>query len=86
MTPQEKALDLIVKFENIEMILEEKGEYDYYPSIPGEVAKKAAMICVDEIIPCTWKLQTYKRWTLIDVAEETTTEYWNQVKIELQKL
>jgi hypothetical protein len=81
MTPQEKALDLIVKMENIEMILEDKGEFDYYPTIPGEVAKKAALICVDEIMKSGDDMYESE---MVHFRETGHFEYWQQVKIELQ--
>jgi len=85
--PKIKAQELINKHreyaDGSEFDGDEWGWSDYAEHVN---AKQAALITVEQIIPCTWKMETYKKWGFIDVAEETTTEYWDQVKIELQKL
>ena len=74
MSPKEKAKELLGK---------------YVPITPNAalwVHKQCALIAVDQILPCTWKLETYKRWGLIDVDEITTTEYWEDVINEINNL
>jgi hypothetical protein len=52
-----------------------------------EYAKRCALIMVDEILPNTWKLTTYKKsFGFIDVDQGLTTEYWEDVKKEIQQL
>lgn len=47
---------------------------------------RSAKICVEEILPCTWKLKTYKKRGYVFVDERTTTEYWEQVLKEIKQL
>lgn len=78
LTPKEKAKELVDKFKpycNIQVA---------FPKALTAAAKQCALITVDEILPCTWKLATYKAWKFIDVSPETTTEYWKQVKEEIK--
>lgn len=83
MIPKEKAVDLYERF---------------YYALPSEdddgraedlLAKKLALICVDEIIKVApsdkYRLKEYED---IDyqIDEELTFEYWIKVKNELEKL
>lgn len=74
MTPAEKANELFDKFYK---------ELDGYGILPPHhmqsMAKNLSIICVEQIIPCTWKMSTYKKQGYIDVDEITTTEYWEEV-------
>lgn len=95
MTPEEKAKELIKKYE-VEIATSDfhvpefitgvpmaDGSYAYSKILREEtfsLAILSAIICVDEILPCTWKWETYKKLGYISVAEETTTEYWQKVK------
>lgn len=79
MTPESKAKELLgVFYEAINDGIVGPGK--------GYAAKQCALITVDEIIHCTWKLKTYKKNGYIAVAEEKTTEYWQQVKQAIEKM
>ena len=76
MTPKEKAIDLTADFYNIK-----SNEPDY--GMEWEMAKKCALIAVDEIlniIPC-YEEYGSNGWVLID-----NSEYWEEVKKEIEKL
>ena len=76
MTPKEKAIDLIADFYDIK-----SNEPDY--GMEREMAKKCALIAVDEIlniIPC-YEEYGSNGWVLID-----NSEYWEEVKKEIEKL
>lgn len=69
MTPKKKAIDLILKFQF-------KQE-----NIRKELAKRAALIAVDEIL---WEIIKYA-----DNSKEYVIEnlkYWQEVKQEIEKL
>lgn len=79
MTPEQKARDLFDKAEGYSInIFSQESQ-------PWKQKELAILFC-NEIIPSTWKLSTYKKWGLIDVDEVTTTEYWEQVKLEIQSI
>lgn len=85
MSPKEKAKELFnkyCKFLWYGVIIDPDPKY----ALLRKRATEAAIIAVDEIIPCTWKWKTYEMLGYIDVDQITTTEYWNDVKTELQKL
>lgn len=71
-TPKEKANDLVVKF--IQFVpADETFEFLY--------AKKCALIAVDEILNSIKSAQ-FRVWH----HEEMTSEFWNEVKTEIEKL
>jgi len=80
MTPEEKAKELINKFIAHASWGRDSDDEEWANSS----AKQCAIICVEQIMPCTWKLSTYKKNGYISVAEETTTEYWQEVLSCLQ--
>ena len=71
MTPQEKATDIFNKMFNYRQLSAD------YTSV--ESVKVCALIAVDEILKIT---------SLINdgCGEETTLDYWEQVKTEIEKL
>jgi len=68
MTPKEKAQELVNKFAK----LPEEGTLMWYLSF--EIAKKCALIAVDEILSVIW----------INLDDEV--DYWAEVKQEIEKL
>jgi len=78
MTPQEKAKELGSKF-NFEHI----GQ-NYILHQTVDESKRCALIAVEEILKRTRSVDTMPpNYQKID---ENTKEYWEQVKIEIQKL
>ena len=71
MTPKEKALDLIHKFEHA------KKYSNVTNAMSKELAKECALIAVDEIV------QSRKDDNIFRVQDLT---YWQQVKQEIEKL
>jgi len=67
MTPKEKAQELVNKFAK----LPEEGTLMWYLSF--EIAKKCALIAVDEILSVVW-------YVPVDI------EYWQDVKQEIENL
>ena len=69
-----------------------KELYDkYYDAIrehwdAGTVSKQCALIAVDEIIETTFTKALFIHWKFIDVQDISTTDYWQQVKQEIEKL
>ncbi len=82
MSPEEKAKEI---FDNFSFNRKRDGSVEYI-RLSSDDAKKCAIICVEQIIPCTWKLSTYKKQGVIDVDERTTTDYWLEVKKELESM
>ena len=70
MTPKDKAVELIDK-----MMYEIK--YNCQPTLSGMVAKKCALIAVDEIISI--KLLWFQK-------ETKELDYWKEVKQEIENL
>ncbi len=70
MTPKEKAEELVEKFTDIE------NEYNEYSDF--KQAKQCALIAVNEIIKVACDYSDYD--------ETVTKEYWEKVKIEIDKL
>jgi hypothetical protein len=72
-TPEQKAKELVSKY------------YDILPNwVNIDDAKQCALIAVEEIIKRTRSVDTMPHnYQKID---ENTKEYWEQVKIEIQKL
>jgi len=68
MTPKEKAIDLIYK-------------YDFTSCMSEEQVKQCALICVDEI------LNQYNNCKFdYKILYEQESEYWQEVKTEINKL
>lgn len=85
MTPVEKARNLVNEkfYQQLTLHLNVSNNSKQM----WEYAKKCALIVVEEIIPNTWKMTTYKKsFGFINVDEELTTEYWQQVKKEIEAL
>ena len=74
MTPKEKAEDLINKMLGLE--IEDITKFDY---IDHEAAKHFALIAVDEII----KANPYE---VSKTDMDSTIDYWQEVKQEIEKL
>ena len=76
MTPKEKAIDLMAGFYDIK-----SNEPDY--GMEREMAKKCALIAVDEILNSNPSYDDYgcNGWIIID-----NSEYWEEVKKEIEKL
>jgi hypothetical protein len=75
MTPQEKAIELVDKF----YLIEESQECDAW--IDGYLAKKCAIIAVEEIINANG---LHPNDTDYDYNKSEV--YWQQVKTEIEKL
>jgi hypothetical protein len=78
MTAKEEAQELIHKFAKPIDALHK------YPMC-YETSKQCALIAVDEIILTTFKKESWDKWFLIPQIE-STTEYWQEVKQEIEKL
>ena len=82
MTPKEKADELIVRFgyvENIDDIIVRHG---------NKRAVMCALICVDEIIqtkPLEKDYEDHGRGG-VEIWYNDMTDYWKQVKLEIEKL
>jgi hypothetical protein len=75
MTPQQKALQLIDKFENYSFMDIDKKISSF------NSAKQCALVAVDEIINTGLLLDSS-----IYVMVKTSLDYWQQVKQEIEKL
>ena len=71
MTPEEKAIVLVYKFDNC-------MEF----STPQRFAKQCALIAVDEIIKEAYPLELHPLGTYTNPK----IEYWREVKTEIEKL
>lgn len=71
MTPKEKAEELIEKFYYI------KSNSEYF-GVNWEIAKKCALIAIDEIIKQCWDYR--------DIDLQASYDYWQEVKQEIEKL
>ena len=75
MTPKEKAIELVDKFKEL---------YDY-----GSLSKDSALIAVDEILNMNWCLPlvlTIQDEKDIENSIKILSEYWKEVKQEIEKL
>jgi hypothetical protein len=72
MTPRDKAEELVNKFQQGVQIIEEDNDSERF------YAKQCALIAVDEIIKSHYKVFTG--------INNSTLEYWQQVKQEIQRL
>ena len=85
MTAKEKAEKLVDSF-----LTASFGTMEEYVPVPKEFAKQCALIAVDEILNCSPTLPTKDGFGLnefpvtFDIVE--ATEYWQQVKIEIENL
>jgi len=73
MTPKEKAEELINKF------LIQTENYTYC-GLYRTVAKKCALIAVDEI------MEEIKKWNMSVIDYGNRIQYWQDVKQEIEKL
>ena len=87
MTPKGKAIEIITKYQNIEFLstnLDEFGEKDIR-NMGYKRAKQCAIIVVDEIIDNTIGFDS----SVIEATDEdiySDLEFWEAVKLELEKL
>jgi hypothetical protein len=81
MTPKEKAQELVNKFAK----LPEEGSLMWYLSF--EIAKKCALIAVDELIKYHDDLMDVVRYELpSNIVAVIPYKYWDDVKQEIEKL
>ena len=73
MTPKEKAIELVERFNVLQTFIE---GFDY------EHAIECALIAVDEILNYDLKAKTESQF----VIERRIEEYWQEVKQEVEKL
>lgn len=75
MSAKEKALEIYNKYQNTAPALEANRK-----------SKNHALIAVEYLIESTFsRAGSWEKWKIIPVIE-CTTEYWQEVKIELEKL
>lgn len=72
MTPKEKARELVLKY----LKLQEKDSYNWFNK---NLAKQCALIAVDELIKDNLHNENIVNGGL-------NAEYWQEVKIEIEKL
>ena len=84
MTPQEKANELVDKFDNFDVLGENHN---------GFTAQQCALLAVDEIIyayPHTYDMEKDStkdgKDIFIIMNVRSNIEYWNEVKKEIEKL
>jgi len=81
MDAKEKAEDLFTTYRFALSIPNAPlGEYK------DQIAKQCAMIAVDEIIETTFMKATYIDWGFVAIQKISTTDYWQEVKEEIEKL
>jgi hypothetical protein len=73
MTPQEKAEELLEKYDETLTYLESKSK-----------AKQCALIAVDMLIKCTPSMNIYP--PNFQSKNPRVKEYWQEVKTEIEKL
>ena len=74
MTPKEKAIELVNKFNHFRDT--KKKEYIIYQDPTESI--RCALIAVNELIEFTYNYTDYN--------EKSTKEYWQEVKQEIEKL
>ena len=89
MNAEEKAKELIERFNHAQCILLQKGGVIPLGEIEWKISKQCALICVDEIIKEV--LQMDEKWHDNEDAPLTSVfnysyEYWQQVRKEIDKL
>lgn len=86
MTPKEKAIELISKFQEIETDNTIDGGYTFY-KVDYEAAIKCAIVAVQEITElATWVDPNLVRDYPKEYDQEDTYEFWVEVYKELEKL
>ena len=81
MTPQSKAFELIEKYQSGYV----SDGFNYQFKNDDEDAKHCALIAVDEIISiCPY--QNYKKTLCPYDGAELSADYWQEVKLEIEKL
>jgi hypothetical protein len=80
MTPKEKAKELVDRFTK----LPEEGSLMWYVSF--EIAKKCALIAVDEILKVTAPIIDRFEPYYQELTSEMTQEYWQEVEQEIKNL
>jgi len=83
MTPKEKAIELIDKFGNIEIMFESQiGNIKHDEQ--SKASKQCALIAVDEIIQ-SCPLEPAHPYDYV-IAEREAMDFWQEVKQEIEKL
>jgi hypothetical protein len=84
MTLQEKAKELVAKYQNID--IEIGGQYDGYLTMNLQDAKQCALVAVDEILKASPSkpIESDNGSYSSDIIE--SIEYWQEVKTEIEKL
>jgi hypothetical protein len=72
MTPKEKAEKLVLKY----LMLQQEGSSNWFHKI---LAKKCALIAVDELINNDFAFETFE-------SNSLNSKYWYKVQNEIQKL
>jgi hypothetical protein len=81
MDAKEKAVELFTTYRFALSIPNAPlGEYK------DQIAKQCAKIAVDEIIETTFMKATYIDWGFSAIQKISTTDYWIEVKEEIEKL
>ena len=87
MTPKEKANEILDKFRKFVRYWDSYNDCPLPEKKVMKELKQCALIAVDEIINnCTWSWDWYKKQGYIDVQDELKTDYWHQVKKEIEQL
>lgn len=86
MTPKEKAEELLNKYINSSVVIDEKNKY-FHPK-PYDLAKQCALIAVDEIIRvCPYfDLKIRETEDQLSAFDFQFVSYWQEVKTEIEKL
>lgn len=79
MTPQEKAKELVDKFKSIDIECRDSIEGTYFMCMRNLDAKQCALMAVNE-------LYRIAPWSLENDIQDDSKQYWNLVKIEIEKL
>lgn len=86
-TPQEKAKELVERFENHSKHTEyvDDNRYKHNSTLSLYHTKQCALICVDELLNATkTKITKFDRSTVRNIYIESN--YWHTVKQEIEKL
>tara|TARA_R110000823_G_scaffold311505_1_gene437216 strand:+ start:454 stop:699 length:246 start_codon:yes stop_codon:yes gene_type:complete len=81
MTPKEKAKELLDRFEEESICIFYDGSTEKSMT---KAAKQCALICVDELIMCLPSING--RPPNYQFINEYVSEYWEEVKQEIEKL
>lgn len=73
MSPKEKAFQLLGRYETLDIENNNSGLGGLYTQMSKHDAKYCALICVDEVLKSI-------------LFYQSQTEYWEQVKQEIEKL